>query len=98
MTSSQKLIDLVSKVQRPISNSIIGTERILVPNQQIIPSDYNEIQHLFENELIKIIDWLKAHCQRHDKQIELDRIIMNLLPLLWNNEFQEVNKEKKSTL
>ena len=63
MTSSQKLIDLVSKIQYPISNSIINTEQISILNQQqIIPNDYNEILNLFENELMKIINWLKIHC------------------------------------
>ncbi len=94
MTSSQKLIDLVSNVQRPSINSkiiITNIEQLSVPNQQTVPSDLNEIKNLFESELVKIMNWLETHCQRHEKQIELDQTLMSLLPLLWKNEFQEVN-------
>jgi len=94
MTSSQKLIDLVSNVQRSSINSkiiVTNIEQSSVPNQQTLPSDPNEIKNLFESELVKIMNWLETHCQRHEKQIELDQTLMNLLPLLWKNEFQEVN-------
>jgi hypothetical protein len=94
MTSSQKLVDLVSNVQRPSNTSkiiVTTAEQICVPNQQTLPNDSNEIKNLFESELTKIINWLQIHCQRHEKQIELDQTLMSLLPLLWKNEFQEVN-------
>lgn len=94
MTSSQKLIDLISNVQRPSINtklSIPNTEQLIHANQQVLPNDQNELKNLFEGELMKIIDWLETHCQRHDKQIELDQTLMSLLPTLWKNEFQEVN-------
>jgi hypothetical protein len=93
MTSSQKLIDLVSNVQRPAKISkttITNTEQLSTPNQQTLPNDMDELKNLFEVELMKIINWLKTHCQRHEKQIELDQTLMSLLPLLWKNEFQEV--------
>ncbi|CAF0819959.1 unnamed protein product [Rotaria sordida] len=92
MTSSQKLIDLVSNVQRPTMNSkisVTNTEQLSIPNQHILPNDHNEIKNLFESDLTKIINWLETHCQRHEKQIELDQTLMSLLPLLWKNEFQE---------
>lgn len=95
MTSSQKLIDLVSNVQRPIINpkiTVVNTEQLSIPNQQPLPRDHNEIKNLFESELAKATNWLQAHCQRHEKQIELDQTLMGLLPLLWKNEFQEVRK------
>jgi hypothetical protein len=94
MTSSQKLVDLVSNVQRPPINSkitVTNTEQLSVPNQQLLPHDQNEIKNVFESELMKIINWLETHCQRHEKQIELDQTLISLLPLLWKNEFQEVN-------
>jgi hypothetical protein len=97
MTSSQKLVDLVSNVQRPSNNSKIiptTTEQISVPNQQTLPNDCNEIKVIFELELTKVINWLQTHCQRHDKQIELDQTLMSLLPLLWKNEFQEVDYQR----
>jgi hypothetical protein len=94
MTSSQKLIDLISNVQRPgkiSKTTITNIEQLAIPNQQILPNDLDELKNLFESELMKIIGWLKMHCQRHEKQIELDQTLMSLLPLLWKNEFQEVN-------
>jgi len=93
MTSSEKLVDLVSNVQRPSNNSkitVTNVEQLSVPNQQTLPNDPNEIKNLFESELKKILTWLQTHCQRHEKQIELDQTLMSLLPLLWKNEFQEV--------
>ncbi|CAF0898086.1 unnamed protein product [Adineta steineri] len=92
MTSSQKLVDLVSNVQRPSIHSkmpVSNPEQISVSNQQILPNDPNEIKNLFETELMKIINWLQTHCKRHEKQIDLDQTLMSLLPLLWKNEFQE---------
>ncbi|CAF3443010.1 unnamed protein product [Rotaria socialis] len=92
MTSSQKLVDLVSNVQRPIINSkvtVVNTEQLSEPNQQALPKDQNEIKILFESELSKITNWIQTHFQRHEKQIELDQTLMSLLPLLWKNEFQE---------
>jgi hypothetical protein len=94
MTSSQKLVDLVSNVQRPAKTSkttVTNTEQLATPSQQTLPNDLEELKSLFESELMKIIAWLKTHCQRHEKQIELDQTLMSLLPLLWKNEFQEVN-------
>lgn len=92
MTSSQKLVDLLSHVQRPPAHSKTTgpSEPSSHPNQQNLPNDRQEMQNLFEIELKKIITWLEAHCHRHDKQIELDQTLMSLLPLLWRNEFQEV--------
>jgi hypothetical protein len=95
MTSSQKLIDLLSNVQRPSVNSKVivqNAEQLMVPDQKSLPNDHNELKVLFETELAKIISWLQTHCQRHDKQIELDLTLMSLLPLLWKNDFQEVIK------
>ena len=92
MTSSQKLVDLLSNVQRPPAHSktAIPSDPLSLPNQQHLSNDRQEIQNLFEVELKKITTWLEAHCHRHDKQIELDQTLMSLLPLLWRNEFQEV--------
>ncbi|UJR33312.1 hypothetical protein I4U23_020762 [Adineta vaga] len=92
MTSSDKLRDLVSNVQRPANTfkvTVINNEQISVPNHQVLPNDINEMKIFFESELTKIINWLQTHCQRYDKQIELDQTLMSLLPLLWKNEFQE---------
>ena len=93
MTSSDKLRDLVSNVQRPSVGAkitIITNEPDTAPNQLVIPKNPNEMKVVFEAELTKIVNWLKSHCQRHTKQIELDQTLMSLLPLLWKNEFQEV--------
>ena len=96
MTSSQKLVDLVSNVQRPSMNTKtvqVSPEQASPSDQQLsLPSDVNELKNLFEGELTKIISWLESHCRRHDKQIELDQTLMSLLPLLWKNEFQEVSE------
>ena len=94
MTTSQKLVDLVSNVQRPgkfFKAAAANAEPLVAPSEETLPMDMEELKSLFESELMKIISWLKTHCQRHDKQIELDLTLMNLLPLLWKNEFQEVN-------
>ena len=94
MTSSQKLMDLVSNVQRPGMDSKVAvatTEQLSSPSEHVLPRDRQEIQNVFEVELKKVITWLETHCQRHEKQIELDETLMSLLPLLWRNEFQEVS-------
>lgn len=94
MTSSQKLMDLVSHVQRPGMFSKVttpNTEQITPPTEHVLPRTRQEIENVFETELKKVITWLETHCQRHEKQIELDQTLMSLLPLLWRNEFQEVN-------
>ena len=95
MTSSQKLVDLVSNVQRPSMSAKtiqVSPEQASPSDQLSLPSDPNELKNLFESELTKIINWLESHCRRHDRQIELDQTLMSLLPLLWKNEFQEVSE------
>jgi hypothetical protein len=99
MTSSQKLADLVSNVQRPSAQSKVVTpiaEPLTSPNTLSMSDDYNQVKILFEDELSKILHWLKIHCQRHSKQIELDQTLISLLPVLWKNEFQEVRKTKQT--
>ena len=93
MTSSQKLVDLVSNVQRPAVNTktvALATEPLTESAAVSLPSDCEPLKRLFEEELTKVIQWLRGHCQRHDKQIEMDQTLMSLLPSLWKNEFQEV--------
>jgi len=92
MTSSDKLVDLVNNSQRPSTTMKVvqsNSETLLTLNPASLPKDFNELRDLFERELNKIILWLKSHCQRHQKQIELDQMLMGLLPILWKNEFQE---------
>jgi len=97
MTSSQKLMDLISNVQHSNTHSKSNhhhhsTGESLsssVSSPQILPHDFAELKALFENELAKITSWLDTHLHRHEKQIDLDQNLMNLLPLLWKNEFQE---------
>ena len=54
MTSSQKLVDLVSNVQRPSVNSkspVTNPEQSTIPNQLAIPNNLNEIIDLFDGEI-----------------------------------------------
>ncbi|CAF1344727.1 unnamed protein product, partial [Didymodactylos carnosus] len=92
LTSAEKLIDLVSNVSlnvQQISSSNEPDDQAVLPLLNI-PNDKKQIKVLFEKELINVINWLETHCQRHEKQLEFDQLIMTLLPLLWKNEFQEV--------
>ena len=101
MTSSEKLIDLVSNVQCPptsIRVHVNQSEPFICPN--IIESnnnDLNQLKKIFSDELNKIIGWIRKHIQRHDKQCELDQRLMTLLSLQWKNEFQEVKKKTIQT-
>ena len=93
MTSSQKLVDLVSNVQRPAIQTrtvVPAAEPLTEPATVSFSNDYDALKRIFEEELAKVIQWLRGHCQRHDKQIEMDQTLMSLLPSLWKNEFQEV--------